>query len=79
MLILDCQQVCVVAFLIYRLLLLARGTRAVQILAGLATFFVTLTLSRWLKLNTLHWLLQQILPLGPVAIVILLYDGCNAL
>ncbi len=62
-----------VAFLIYRLLLLARGTRAVQILGGLATLFVALILSRRLHLDTLHWLLQQILPLGPVAIVILLY------
>lgn len=62
-----------VAFLIYRLLLLARGTRAVQILGGLATLFVGIIVSRRLHLDTLHWLLQQILPLGPVAIVILLY------
>ncbi|GDX40169.1 membrane protein [Armatimonadota bacterium] len=62
-----------VAFLIHRLLLLARGTRAVQILGGLATLFLALIVSRRLHLDTLHWLLQQILPLGPVAIVILLY------
>ncbi len=63
----------VVAYLVYRLLLLARGTRAAQILGGLATLFIALALSRYLHLYTLHWLLQQILPLGPVAVVILLY------
>lgn len=63
----------VVAYLLYRLLLLARGTRAAQILGGLATLFIALVVSRYLHLYTLHWLLQQILPLGPVAIVILLY------
>jgi diadenylate cyclase len=66
-------DVLVVAYLIYRLLLLARGSRAAQILGGLATLFVALAISRYLHLYTLYWLLQQILPLGPVAIVILLY------
>jgi diadenylate cyclase len=66
-------DVFVVAFLVYRLLLLARGTRALQILGGLGTLFIALTLSRTLHLDTLNWLLKQIVPLGPVAVVILLY------
>lgn len=66
-------DISVVAYLIYRLLLLARGTRAAQILGGLATLFMAIALSRYFHLYTLHWLLQQILPLGPVAVVILLY------
>ncbi len=66
-------DVLVVAYLIYRLLLLARGTRALQILGGLGTLLIALYLSDRLHLDTLNWLLKQIIPLGPVAIVILFY------
>ena len=66
-------DVSLVAFLTYRLLLLARGTRALQILGGLGTLFLALYLSRKLGLYTLNWLLNLVVPLGPVAIVILFY------
>jgi diadenylate cyclase len=66
-------DILVVAYLIYRLLLLVRGTRAWQILGGLGTLVLALFLSDRLQLNTLNWLLRQIVPLGPVAIVILFY------
>src|SRR5438477_4724175 len=62
-------DILVVAYLIYRLLLLARGTRALQILGGLGTLLLALTLSARLHLDTLNWLLNLIVPLGPVAIV----------
>jgi diadenylate cyclase len=60
-----------VAWLIYRLLLLAKGTRALQIIYGLTIFFIVVFLSDRLHLYALHWLLRQAFPLGPVAIVIL--------
>jgi diadenylate cyclase len=66
-------DILVVAYLIYRLLLLARGTRALQILGGLGTVFLALYLSNVLHLDTLNWLLKQVVPLGPVALVILFY------
>lgn len=66
-------DILVVAYLIYRLLVLARGTRALQILGGIGTLLAVLYLSRVFHLDTLNWLLQQIVPLGPVAIVILFY------
>ena len=66
-------DILVVAYLIYRLLLLARGTRALQILGGLGTLLLALTVSARLHLDTLNWLLNLIVPLGPVAIVILFY------
>lgn len=66
-------DVLVVAYLIYRLLLLVRGTRALQILGGLGTLLLALVLSDRFQLNTLNWLLRQVVPLGPVAIVILFY------
>src|SRR5438477_4835297 len=69
----EILDILVVAYLIYRLLLLARGTRALQILGGLGTLLLALLLSDRLQLSTLNWLLKQIVPLGPVAIVILFY------
>lgn len=66
-------DILVVAYLIYRLLLLARGSRALQILGGIGTLLVALFVSDRLQLDTLNWLLRQIVPLGPVAIVILFY------
>lgn len=64
-------DVLVVAFLIYHLMMLAKGTRAWQVLIGLVIFVGILVLSALLKLTTLNWILTQMLTLGPVAIVIL--------
>lgn len=62
-----------VAFLIYRLLLLAKGTRAYQVLIGLLVFVGALYLSDALRLETIHWLLDRMTTLGPVALVILFF------
>src|SRR5262245_18412816 len=66
-------DILVVAYLLYRLLLLVRGTRALQILGGLGTLLFAMWLSERLHLDTLNWLLKSVIPLGPVAIVILFY------
>ena len=66
-------DILIVAYLIYRLMMLAKGTRAWQIITGLIVFVGMLLFSTWARLSALSWLLQQILPLGPVAIVILFY------
>lgn len=66
-------DVLLVAYIIYRLLLLVRGTRALQILGGLGTLLLALFLSSRFHLDTLNWLLNLVVPLGPVAIVILFY------
>ncbi len=62
-----------VAFLIYRLLLLAKGTRAYQVLIGLLVFSLALYVSDALRLETVHWLLDRATALGPVALVILFF------
>jgi diadenylate cyclase len=64
-------DIAIVAFLIYRLLLLVRGTRAWQIFAGLVVFLALLALSSELKLVSLNWILERMTLLGPVALVIL--------
>lgn len=62
-----------VSYLLYRLILLAKGTRAWQIMSGLFLFFLLMYVSGKLGLSTLNWLMRQVLPLGPVALVILFY------
>ncbi|HEU4753222.1 MAG TPA: diadenylate cyclase CdaA [Armatimonadota bacterium] len=66
-------DILVVAGIIYSLIMLARGTRAWQIFSGLAVFGGIYLLSDLLQLRTLNWLLRQIVPLAPVALVILFY------
>lgn len=64
-------DVFLVAYIIYRLLLLVRGTRAWRILFGVFVFVLVLWLSDILQLTALHWLLDKATILGPVALAIL--------
>ena len=66
-------DVFVVAAVIYSLIMLARGTRAWKIFSGLVVFGGVFLLSDLLQLRTLSWLLGKIVPLAPVALVILFY------
>ncbi|MFN0119820.1 MAG: diadenylate cyclase CdaA [Blastocatellia bacterium] len=53
-------DILVVAFLIYEILALLRGTRAVQMISGLVLIVLLYQLSIWLGLTTLQWLLRNI-------------------
>jgi len=66
-------DVFVVWYLIYRLMMLAKGTRAWQIITGLLIFLAVLAVSTWAQLSALTWILKQMFVLGPLAIVILFY------
>src|SRR5579875_2792280 len=66
-------DVLVVWYLIYRLMMLAKGTRAWQIITGLLVFVCILAFSSWAQLTALNWILQKLFYLGPVAIVILFF------
>jgi diadenylate cyclase len=69
----ESVDILVVACLIYYLIMLAKGTRAWQIILGLLAFVFVLGLSNWAQLKTLNWLLLQMFQLGPVAIVVLFF------
>ncbi len=64
-------DILLVWYVLYRLIVLAKGRRAWPILIGLGVFFLLLVASDRLGLVTLGWILRQFVPLGPVAIVIL--------
>ncbi len=57
----DIADITIVAFIIYRLILLIRGTRAIQMLAGIGVLIVVYFGARELGLMTLYWLLGTFL------------------
>lgn len=65
-------DILLVTYLIYRLLILVRNTRAWRILLGIVVFVAALFISEVLQLRTLHWVLDKATALAPVALVILL-------
>ena len=71
-------DVSLVAYILYRLLLLVRGTRAWRILFGVFVFVLVLWLSDVLHLTALHWILDKATLLGPVALAILFLPELRA-
>ncbi len=63
-------DIAIVAFVLYRLMLLIKGTRAVQLLKGLAVLVVANAVSSLLQLYTLQWLLKQAMTALVVALPI---------
>ena len=70
----DVIDILVVSYIIYRVILLIRGTRAVQMAAGLALITVIYFVAGELKLFTLHWLLGTILSSLFLLIIIVFQD-----
>ena len=70
----DLLDVAIVAFIVYRLLNLIRGTRAVQMLIGLGILTGGFFLSSQLELYTTHWLLSNFFDYFVFIIIVLFQD-----
>ena len=68
---LDLLDISIVAFIIYRIILLIKGTRAVQMLLGLAVILVVYFGSRVGDLHTLNWFLSNFLSSIILVIVVI--------
>ncbi|MBW6508370.1 MAG: diadenylate cyclase CdaA [Desulfuromonadales bacterium] len=68
---LDILDICIVAFIIYRIILLIKGTRAVQMLLGLAVILAVYVGSRVGDLHTLNWFLSNFLSSIILVIVVI--------
>ena len=64
-------DILIVAFLIYQLLLLVRGTRASQMLFGIALIVLLYYAAVQWKLQTLHWLLTKMSPILVFALIVI--------
>jgi len=61
-------DILIVAYVIYKLLVIIRGTRAVSLLKGIAVIFIVTMLSDLLELRTVNWLLQKTITMLFVAL-----------
>ena len=67
----DVLDIAIVAVLVYELLILIRGTRAVQMALG-ASFLIGLYfLSQWLQLETVNWVIRNLAGYVVFAIIVL--------
>ena len=64
-------DILVIWFLIYELLLLIRGTRAVQLFRGIMIIILVKVVSWYAGLSTVSWVMDQILNWGVIAIVVI--------
>ncbi|MBQ2905462.1 MAG: diadenylate cyclase CdaA [Peptococcaceae bacterium] len=61
-------DIAIVAILIYKIISMVRGTRAEQLLKGIALLLVLNVLCRFLRLTTVTWILDQVQTLLLIAI-----------
>lgn len=64
-------DIVVVWFLIYKLFQLVRGTKAVQLIKGVAVFIGIRILAEYTGLHTLSWLMNQVITYGVIAGVVI--------
>ncbi|WP_078429441.1 diadenylate cyclase CdaA [Alkalihalobacterium alkalinitrilicum] len=64
-------DILLVTYVIYKLIIVIRGTRAVQLLKGITVILAVWILSNILGLRTLHWLMTQTVTYGLLAIIII--------
>lgn len=67
-------DVSIVSFIIYKLFLLVRGTRAVQLLKGIFVLAAAWALSTWFNLYTLKWLMSQLFTFGIITVILILFQ-----
>jgi uncharacterized protein (TIGR00159 family) len=67
----DVLDILIVAFIIYRVLLLIKGTRALQLVIGLMVVFFAFYLSKKLELFTLGWILNNFVASIVLVIVVI--------
>lgn len=67
----DGLDILIVAYVLYRMILLIRGTRAVQLLKGVIVILLATVVSNVLHLHALNWLLDKILTIGLFAIPVI--------
>src|SRR3954462_15412189 len=64
-------DILIVGFVIYQVLLIMRGTRAVQMAMGIGLLIGFFYFARWSRLDTVSWLLTNILPYFVFAVIVL--------
>lgn len=69
--ILDILDIALMSLILYRLLLIIKGTKAAQMLIGLGILLLASVASRYLELYTIDWLVQSFWAQIVIAIIVL--------
>ncbi len=69
--IIDFLDIVIVAYVIYRIMLVFKQTRAVALIKGIMALAIITVLSEVVKLTTLSWILNNVWTVGLLALVIL--------
>ncbi len=56
----DYIDILIIAYVIYRLFVWIRGTRAVQLIKGIIILVVAMIVAEWLQLYTIRWILRNL-------------------
>ena len=67
----DILDILIVTFIIYKLLVFIRETRAEQLAKGLLLLVIATLLSKVMQLYTLHWILSGVMTVGLIAVVVI--------
>ena len=68
--ILDIVDIGIVTYVFYKVFMLIRGTRAKQLVKGIAFLLIITRIADWLNLYTINWILTNTLQVGFIALVI---------
>ena len=66
----DVIDILIVAFIIYKGVKIVRETRAVQLVKGMVILVVITQLSGWLQLNSINYILANVMQVGLMALLI---------
>ncbi len=69
--VLSLIDILIVYYVVYRALLLIRGTRAAQVLIGLVTVGLLFFAAKWLDLTTASWLLDSVLNYAILLVIVI--------
>lgn len=61
----------VVWFVIYKLIMLLNGTKAIQVFKGIAVIIIVRIISDFLGLTTVSWLMSQVITYGAIAAIVI--------
>ena len=67
----DALDILIMAFLLFKLIMLTKETRAYQVLKGVGVLFIAAIISDAIQLPTLSWLLSSLLSAGMILVVVL--------
>ncbi|MGX7164388.1 diadenylate cyclase CdaA [Enterococcus massiliensis] len=64
-------DILVVWYIVYKLIKLVQGTKAIQLFKGVAVFIVIRILAEMIGLHTLSWLMNQVITYGVIAAIVI--------